>query len=138
MKNYPINLEDRLADLETELNEPIEDMGKKFISMITELENQAYEQGRKDGFLQSFRSVEKTRDIPDPDPELSDLLRKLREELEAAFEHDGCDTVFNNVGMPPDDVSFGERVYVLMQEAFVVGGVHVLFQNEEKQETDSQ
>lgn len=48
MKQYPISVEAQIAAFEKQAKKPADDLTKTFLSMLTELENMAYEQGKAD------------------------------------------------------------------------------------------
>lgn len=99
-----------------------DEKSKEFIQHVAELENQAYKQGLNDGFLRPYgREITEPDTTEELDEELRDALRELRDKLEREFLDTGLDTVLHNLSPAPEGVTWGEKLFCLAMEAFVVG-----------------
>lgn len=142
MKKYPVDLADNIASYEQATGDLVDDQTKEIMALVTELENQAYEQGLKDGFMQPFKDAAKeVRTNPKfsekPAPELEAVMQEIREALETSFEEEGFETVLDNLGPAPDDMNWGQKCYRLAEEAFILGGIYAICKEVEKKEETS-
>lgn len=135
MAKYPIDVAASIAAYEKEKGEPITGTCRQLLTPLAESENEAYQQGLKDGFLKPFEQATQDRrgvitaDTPDDDQELQEELKKLREQLEAEFNEDGFAAVLDNLGPVPSDMTWGEKMYGMTMEAFVVGAIYMLWRH---------
>lgn len=142
MSKYPRDVAAQIAALEKEKGGPLDDITHQFVTVMTELENKAYEQGVEDGFLKAFdQAAEKekgiiTEETPEDDTELQEALMELRAQLESDFESDGFTAVLNNLAPMPSDCSWGEKLYCMTREAFVVGGCYMLWNHIQKEKEE--
>ena len=143
MLKYPIIAADEIAAFEKEYGAPLNDNIRELITLMTKLENKAYEQGLNAGFLKAFdRATEEkkgiiTEETPEEDTELQEALMELRIQLESDFESDGFTTVLNNLNPIPPDMNWGEKIYAMTREAFVVGGFIALWDHIQKGESNN-
>ena len=133
MAKYPIDVAAQIAAYKEDRDASEAEI--QLLTLMAESENEAYQQGLKDGFLKPFEPANQDRrgvitvDTPDDDQELQEELKKLREELEAEFSEDGFSTVLDNLGPVPADMSWGEKMYGMTMEAFVVGAIYMLWRH---------
>lgn len=58
MNKYPIDVAAFLATVEKENGGPLDPTSRKLWEYIAEVQNQAYEAGRQDGFMERFKGTE--------------------------------------------------------------------------------
>ena len=142
MPKYPSTAAVVIADYEEKNGAPLSDQARELITIMVELENKAYEQGTEDGFLKAFdQAAEKekgiiTEETPEDDAKLQEALMELRAQLESDFESDGFTAALNNLAPVPSGLSWGEKLYCLAKEAFVVGGFYMLWNHIQKEKEE--
>lgn len=139
MKKYPIDAAVFLKAMEKENGRPVDLANRKLWELIVELQNQAYDAGRRDGFMERFKGADEVAPShPDPNPadeESADALRALREKMETAFDETGFDSVIGVLGTPPDSMSLGQRIYAMVSEAFFQGALYSILYDIKEMET---
>lgn len=140
MKKYPIDAAAFLKAVEKENGGPVNPANRKLWESIAGLQNQAYDAGRRDGFMERFKGA---NDVALPplvsnpvDDELAAALRALREKMEDAFDETGFDAVMEALGTPPSGISWGQRIYALASEAFFQGGLYAILYDIGEEEYD--
>ena len=73
---------------------------------------------------------------PKLDKQLTEALKSLREGLDEAFEKEGFDSVVKALGVLPQDMPWGERIYAIARESFFQGGLYTALANDEEEEND--
>lgn len=58
MKKYPIDAAVFLKAMEKENGRPVDLANRKLWELIVELQNQAYDAGRRDGFMERFKGAD--------------------------------------------------------------------------------
>ena len=127
MSEYPIDLKIRVTEIEKRKGSTASDSDKEFLALMTKKENDAYEQGCRDGFVRSFPvRDEEPQNIPEQYSELVESLLEFRAMLIDAYDESEFDQIMKNLGPPPSGSTLGEKIYCMMREAFISGGVYVL------------
>ena len=140
MPKYPIDVTSFIKAVEKENGSPLDKTSRVLWSLVVKLQNQAYDAGLKDGFMKQCESIAeptvKAVKLIDPklDKQLTEALKSLREGLVEAFEKEGFNTVVKALGVPPEEMPWGERMYVIAREAFFQGGLYIALANDEEGE----
>lgn len=133
MAKFPIDPDTQIAALELAQGKPLDGKTREIVTLMTQVENQAYEQGLKDGFIKPFMAVKHTCAPVEQDPKLTEAVQELREMLETSFDKEGLDIVFQNLGAIPENWNWAQKIYVMAKEAFVVGGIFAIYEKVEKE-----
>lgn len=145
MSKYPIDVTSFIKAVEKENGSPLDKTSRDLWGLIVKLQNQAYDAGLKDGFMKQCESIAeptapsvKAVKLIDPklDKQLTEALKSLREGLVEAFEKEGFNTVVKALGVPPEEMPWGERMYVIARKAFFQGGLYTALANDEEEEND--
>ena len=119
MIKYPTNIVSSIMKYE-QLNGEITDPNfKKLFEKIVMLENMAYEQGLKDGCLCSLPSVEK--ESAEYSNEDIAIASELHETISDYFGMEGFSKAMDNMGVLPEDTSWGEKIYNIALWSFKHG-----------------
>ena len=130
MPKYPIDVTSFIKAVEKENGSPLDKTSRVLWGLIVKLQNQAYDAGLKDGFMKQCKSITKPTmpsvkavKLIDPklDKQLTEALKSLREGLDEAFEKEGFDSVVKALGVLPQDMPWGERIYAIARESFFPG-----------------
>ena len=73
---------------------------------------------------------------PKLDKQLTEALKSLREGLGEAFEDEGFNSVVKALGVLPQDMPWGERIYAIARESFFQGGLYTALADDEEEEND--
>ena len=135
---YPINGPAFLAAVEKEGGGPLDPSTRQLWELIVVVQNQAYEAGRRDGFMERFKSSDEAAPpVPNPaDDELAAEVQELREKMEKAFDEIGFATVMESIGTPPSEMSWGNRIYAIACEAFFQGGLYAILPDDKEDNDD--
>lgn len=135
---YPIDTAAFLEAAEKESGRPLDSNSRKLWEYIVEAQNEAYEAGRRDGFMERFKGTDEVAPpVPNSaDDELAAALQEFREEMDKAFDEEGFNTVMDVLGTPPSEMSWGQRIYAIACEAFFQGGLYAILPDDKEDNDD--
>jgi hypothetical protein len=128
MSRYPINIENELIELEKQSDPPMDGTVRKMLSLFLEGQNRAYDQGLKDGFAGPFENTKclvsapaECVEVQRASKEMDKLVGNIREIVLNEFEEHGFSDVMEGLGPVPEELCWGEKIYVTMQASYLQG-----------------